>query len=346
MAVSKKNSEISKLREQIKENKLENIYLFYGEEEFLKNKYVNDIKALIPANGFEDFNHIIFNGHNIPLSEYDDAWESFPMMAERRFIHIKDSNIFRLNDSAVFKKPDEEKREFWLDKLSNLPQDTIVVFEENSIDKRSILYKALIKCGSAIEFKYQSETDLVTYTLGRALKSGKKMQKDVAKYFVSILDEGLLNLNNELEKLFIYSDCEITMQAVDKIVSKGLNIRVFELTEGIINHDGQKTMNILSDLKTSGERAFPILYLLLSNAQKLLKAKIYKNTPPQEIAKKIGVAPFFVSKYIKSAQGFSEGMLIKMVTAIPEIDMEIKEGKLDEWTALEQYVAKAIYYTA
>lgn len=346
MAVSKKSSELSTLREQIKENKLDNIYLFYGEEEFLKNKYVHDIRAQIPANGFEDFNHLTLNGHNIPLSEYDDAWESFPMMAERRFIYIKDSNIFRTIDSGVFKKPDEEKKQFWIDKLSNPPQDTIVIFDESTVDKRSVLYKALTKSGSVIEFKYQSETDLVTYTLGKALRANKKMQKDVAAYFVSLLDEGLLNLNNELDKLFTYCDEEITRHAVDKVVSKGLNIQVFELTDGIIDHNGQKAMTILAELKNSGERAFPILYLLLSNVQKLLKAKLYKGLPNAELAKKLGVGPYFVGKYIKSAEGFSEGMLIKMVTQIPEIDMEIKEGKVDEWTALEQYVAKAIYYAS
>ena len=346
MAAAKKGSELPLLREQIRNNNLKNIYLFFGEEEFLKNKYVGDIRSLLPANGFEDFNHITFNGHNIPLSEYDDAWESFPMMAEKRFIYIKDSHIFRTTDSGLFKKPDEEKKQFWLDKLSNPPEDTVVVFDESSVDKRSVLYKALIKTGMAVEFVYQSEADLVTYTLNRALKAHKKMQKDVAAYFVSLLGEGLLNLNNELDKLFNYCDEEISRHAVDAVVSKGLNIQVFELTDGIIDHNGQKAMSILADLKNSGERAFPILYLILSNAQKLLKAKIYKNLPNAEIAKKLGVGPYFVGKYIKSAQGFSEGMLINMVARIPEIDLEIKEGKIDEWTALEQYVAQAIYYAS
>lgn len=346
MATAKKGSELSSLRQQIKENTFDNIYLFYGEEEFLKNKYVNDIRDCIPANGFEDFNHLYFSGHNIPIAEYDDAWESFPMMAEKRFIYIKDSQIFRTTDSGLFKKPDDEKKQFWLDKLSNPPQDTVVIFDESAVDKRSVIYKALTKNGTAVEFKYQSEADLVTYTLGRALKAHKKMQKDVAAYFVSLLDEGLLNLNNELEKLFLYCDEEITRTAVDKVVSKGLNIQVFELTDGIIDHNGKKAMSILTDLKNSGERAFPILYLILSNAQKLLKAKIYSGLPNTELAKKLGVGPYFVGKYIKSAQGFSEAMLREMVTRIPEIDMEIKEGIVDEWTALEQYVAKTIYFAS
>ena len=84
--------------------------------------------------------------------------------------------------------------------------------------------------------------------------------------------------------------------------------------------------------------------MILSNAQKLLKTKIYSGLPNSELAKKIGVGPYFVDKYKKSAQGFSESMLIEMVSRIPEIDMEIKEGAIDEWTALEQYIAKSIYF--
>ena len=344
--MAKKNADLPKLKEQIKNDSLKNMYLFYGDEEFLKNKYVNDIRNCIPHNGFEDFNHLVFNGQDIPISEYDDAWESFPMMAPRRFIYIKDSQIFRTRDSGALKKPTEEKKEFWLEKLSNPPQDTVVVFDETDVDKRSVLYKALIKNGMALEFEYPDETDLVTYTLGRALKEKKKMAKDVAVYFVSLLDEGLLNLNNELEKLFDYCDEEITRDAVNKVVSKGINIQVFELTDGIIEHNSEKAMRILAELRSQGERAFPILYLILSNAQKLLKVKMYANEPYAEIAKKAGINPYFVKKYINSASGFSEGMLIKMVTRIPEIDYEIKEGKIDEWTALEQYVAEALYYSS
>ncbi len=342
--MAKKNADLPKLKEQIKNDKLKNIYLFYGDEEFLKNKYVNDIRNSIPHNGFEDFNHITFNGHDIPISEYDEAWESFPMMAPRRFIYIKDSQIFRTRDSGVFKKPSEEKKEFWLEKLANPPQDTVVVFDETDVDKRSVVYKALLKMGMALEFEYPDEADLITYILGRALKEKKKMAKDVAVHFVSLLDEGLLNLNNELEKLFYYCDEEITHTAVDKVVSKGLNIQVFELTDGIIEHNAKKTMGILSDLRNQGERAFPILYLILSNAQKLLKVKVYSSEPSSEIAKKTGINPYFLKKYINSASRFSESALTKMVTRIPEIDYEIKEGRIDEWTALEQYVAEALYY--
>lgn len=344
MAKPKKNAAIPALKAQIKDGKFKSIYLFYGAEEFLKNKYVNDIRDQIPANGFEDFNHLTFNGHNIALDEYDEAWESFPFMTERRFIYIKDSQIFRTRDSGIFKKPDEEKKNFWLEKLASPPEDTVVVFDETDVDKRSVIYKALTKTGMAVEFEYLDETDLITYTLGRALKAHKKMQKDVAAYFVSLLDEGLLTLNNELDKLFNYCEEEITRNAVDKVVSKGLNVQVFELTDGILEHNAKKAMGILTDLRFSGERAFPILYLILSNAEKLLKAKIFANDP--DIAKKTGISPYFVKKYVQSASGFSEGALTRMVMRIPEIDLEIKEGKIDEWTALEQYVAEALYYSS
>ena len=50
-----------------------------------------------------------------------------------------------------------------------------------------------------------------------------------------------------------------------------------------------------------------------------------------------------VEKYINSAKGFSEDSLVWMLRRVAEIDLAIKEGRVEEWNALEQYVAECIY---
>ena len=84
MAYKKKNPDLPELKRQIKENKLKPLYLFYGTETFLKETYIKAIRDAVPDNGFEEFNHITLKGPDVTLSEYDDAWESFPMMAEKK----------------------------------------------------------------------------------------------------------------------------------------------------------------------------------------------------------------------------------------------------------------------
>lgn len=336
MAYKKKNQDLPKLKQQIKDKALKPLYLFYGTENYLKQTYIDAIHEAIPHNGFEEFNHITFNGADVPLSEYDDAWESFPMMTDKKLIYIKDSKIF--------KSSTEEKREFWKEKLSRCADDMVVIFNENSVDKRSILYKTLAKNGMAIEFETPDENDLVTYVVGQCLKAKKKIKKENAYRLVEMCDEGLQSIMNELHKLFDYCGNEITLNDIENVVSKGVNIRIFELTDGIMTHDAVKAMSVIADLRRSNESAFGVMYLIYANVKKILKTKLSGSTNPNEVASIIGGSPYIARKYIESAKGFSEGALTRMVIRIPEIDYDIKQGKTDEWTALEQYVSEALYY--
>ena len=146
----KKNGNLLKLKKQLKEGILAPLYVFYGEEDYLREMYVDRVKDCVPDGGFPDFNHIKIEGRDVAFSEYDDAWESFPMMADKKLIHIKDSGIFQLK-SGKDEASTEEKKEFWTEKFKRISDDTVVIFDETAVDKRSALYKAAAKVGSVVE---------------------------------------------------------------------------------------------------------------------------------------------------------------------------------------------------
>ena len=54
----KKNGNLLKLKKQLKEGILAPLYVFYGEEDYLREMYVNRVKDCVPDGGFPDFNHI------------------------------------------------------------------------------------------------------------------------------------------------------------------------------------------------------------------------------------------------------------------------------------------------
>lgn len=341
MAV-KKTDDLLKLKKQIKENKLSPLYVLYGEEDFLRDIYVKRIIECVPDGGFPEFNHIRLSGADVPFSEYDDAWESFPMMTDKKLIHIKDSGIFssKRNTGGA---GTEEKKEFWSEKLARISDDTVVIFDESSVDKRSALYKAAIKAGTAVEFNHLSDADLVTWVVKQCLNAKKRMSKENAYYLVTLCDPGLGNINNELKKLLDFCDEEIYKSDIDRVVSKSMQVIVFELTDAIMTGNVNKAFSTLNGLKTVKESAFNVMYLMLSSFEKMLRAKVMEYASQGEIASELGVAPFVARKYIESARGFSEDSLVWMVRRVAELDLAIKEGRVDEWTALEQYVTECIH---
>ena len=340
---AKKNDDLLKLKKQLKDGILAPLYVFYGEETFMRDMYVGRVSEQVPDGGFPEFNHIVLNGADIPFSDYDDAWESFPMMAEKKLIHIKDSGIFSPKRTTGGPST-EEKKEFWSEKFKRISDDTVVIFDESSVDKRSALYKAAAKAGTVVEFTYLSDADTVTWVIKQCLDAKKRISKENAYYLITLCDPGLSNINNELQKLLDFCDEEIYKSDIDRVVSKSMQVIVFELTDAIMAGNTQKAMAVLTDLKTVKENAFTLLYLMFSSFEKMLHAKLMQGYSQGEIASELGISPYIARKYIDGARGFSENALVWMVRRVAEIDLEIKEGRIDDWSALEQYVMECIHF--
>lgn len=345
---AKKTSQLTELKRQLKENDIKSLYLFYGEEEYLKDLYIGKIRENVPDGGLPDFNHIFLNGSR-PFSAYDEAWEEFPVMTDRKLIIIKNSDIMKSSKSSPGDEEEkhsaEENKKFWLEKLSHIPDDAVIIFNEQSVDKRSVIYKEIAKKGIVVEFDYMSDSELTSWVIKQCLDRKKKISKDTAELLVSRVDPGLNNLLNELQKLFDFSGDEIYASDVTRVVAKSLRVITFDLTNAVMEGNAKKAISVLNDVKTSSQSSsFAILYLMFASFEKILHAKLLTGKSVGEIASELGAAPFIARKYMDSARRFSEEALVKMVNRVAEIDLEIKEGRTDDWTALYEYIMECLHY--
>lgn len=324
------------LKQQLKTKTTGNLYLFFGEEAYIKNTYLKIMTDLVPDDGFGDFNHIYIDGKDSDFDRIDDAINSFPMMAEKKLIIIK--------NSGIFKSPKEEIKEFWLKELENLPDFVLLIFDETEVDKRSATYKAIQKNGLCVEFQFMKDYEIAPWIMREVQKCGKKISKDSAEFLVSMCDPGLENIKNELDKLCDYSETEILKSDIEKVVAKPLNIVIFELTDALMNKQNDAAMSIILKLKENRESAFNVLYLLSASFDKMLQAKLLLDDgyPYNTISTKMKLSPFIAKKYIESGKGFSKEFLIDRVCKTADFDIAIKQGEIDEWTALMQYVFESL----
>lgn len=331
-----KDTGFIELKKQIRDNTIGNLYLFFGDEVYIKDIYIGKIKEIIKDAGFPDFNHIVIDEKDVSFDVIDDALESFPMMTEQKLVIIKNSGIFY--------KANETVKEYWSNRLKDIPDYVTLLFDETELDKRSSLYKLLQKSGMAVEFEYLSETDMVSWIEREARKYKKTISRNNAQYMAGICDEGISYVKNELDKLINFCDSEITLSDIDRMVSKSLTVRVFELTDSIMTGNANLAVSLMNDFKTVKESAFKILYLLSGTFDKMLRSKLMlaEGASYGEIAEKTGLKPFLVKKYIESGKRFKEDYLVERIMRVADIDLSIKEGSIDEWTALEQYVIESV----
>ena len=120
-----KNEAYQKLKTDLKEgNPLGNAYLFYGEESYLREYYLGEIrKTLIPA-GFEEFNYHALEGKDLTAQSLTEMAEAMPMMAERTLIVVTDWDIYKLN---------EDQRERFIALLEDLPEYCCIVFVYDTV---------------------------------------------------------------------------------------------------------------------------------------------------------------------------------------------------------------------
>ena len=336
--MQQKENSFTVLKQQLKSGKIGNLYLFFGEEVFVKDTYTKYMLGLVPEDGFSDFNRILLDGKTAD-QKIDDAIDAFPVMSEKKVILVKDSGIFKTRAEGG-----EEMREFWLERLKRLPDFVILIFDEQEADKRSSLYKTVQKLGLAVEFNYLADYELTAWIVREAQKSGKKISKSTAEYLLSLCDPGISNVKNELDKLINYCGEEIYASDVEKVVSRPLSVVIFDITDAILKGDRDGAVKILLKLLENKVSAFNILYLLSSNFDKLLRCKLLldEGAGLDAIAAKIKLSPYITKKYISDCKGFSEAFLTGRICRTAELDLKIKQGVLDEQTALMQYVFEAL----
>lgn len=146
--------------EDIKKGSFKPVYLFYGEEAYLKQQYKNRLKDAVLPEG-DTINLSIYSGKGIDVEEMIAQADTMPFFAEHRLLLIEDSGFFKNANQQL------------ADYIPSIPEGTIMLFVESEVDKRGKLYKAVNKKGSVVEFTAQNEQTLTRWILG-ILKSEKK----------------------------------------------------------------------------------------------------------------------------------------------------------------------------
>lgn len=336
MAAKKTESkqQMADLKAQLSEKKLQKLYLFFGEETFLIDLNISRICELVPHMDFPEFNRIMITS-DTPLAEVSDSLESFPMMAEKKLVIINDSGAFKAKAAADLK-------EFYTRRIENIAEDTVVIFRESEVDKRSTVYKAAVKHGWVGEFTHLDDTDLITWVMREAKNLGSKISKDNAQLLISISDRSLLTLKNELEKLCAYSKDEITAPTIERLASRSLEAKVFDLCDYMIQSNTGMALCVLEELKTNKESPFGILYMIFSTYSKMLKCKVIteRHEPYEAYPSLLGVPKFSVKKYTDGAKKFSKSELSRILMLAIELDLSVKRGEIPQWQAVEKLVVE------
>ena len=315
---------MQRVQKDIKNRSFHSVYLLYGEEEYLIRQYRDRIKEAVLENG-DEMNYSKFQGSDIDLSSVREIADTLPFFQEHRIIVLEDTKLFK-------------KANDFSDYLDRMPDTTILVFAEKEIDKRNKLFKYVNKREIAVEMKPLNTGDMKKFIVLKLRDSGKVIRESTAEYFLEQVENSLLNIDNELDKLIAYTGDrqEITCTDIDEVCSVLVTGQIFKMLDAVAGGKKREAMRLYHDLLALKESPMSILYLLTRHLNILLQMKTTKSgLSGQELAKKIGIPSFAVSKYRTQCRNFSAEQLKQMLTMCIETEYHFKRGKLHDQIGVE-----------
>ena len=322
---------MQRILSHMKENNFQNVYLLYGEERYLKRQYTEKLKKALA--GDDTMNVHFYEGKDVPVTEIIDLAETMPFLAERRVIF--------LSDSGLFKSGGEQMAQY----LEAPNETTFFVFTESEVDKRSKLFKTVSSKGCAVEFTAQDETTLKRWIGGLLAKEGLKITESTVLLFLSKTGTDMENIQTELEKLISYclDKGVVTSEDVETICTTRLQDRIFDMTEAVARKQTSAALSLYYDLLALKVSPLQILSMLARQYNLMLQAKELKKRglPDREIASKIGVPPFVVSKYLSQASKYKSSELRNALERCAQADQDVKTGLMNDKMSVELIILSA-----
>lgn len=322
---------MQKLLQDIKNQQYSQIYLLYGEEDYLRKQYRDKLKEALIDDG-DTMNNHYYEGKDIRAEEIIDLAETLPFFASKRVIVIE--------NSGWFQKGGEKIAEY----LPGIPDTSYFVFVETQVDKRSKLYKAVTKQGRVSEFASQDEQTLKRWILGMLKKEGKNITASDLQFLLERTGTQMANIKTEMEKLLCYTleKSEITRDDIEEVCTKRVQNQIFDMINAIADREQKKALQLYYDLLTLKEPPMRILALVGRQFNLLLQVKELKKKgySGQVIAEKTGLHGFIVGKYEKQAARFKSAELREALEACVEADENVKTGKMNDVMSVEILICK------
>lgn len=321
MAKKQENGGFEQLKNDLKQKSPARFYVLYGEEDYLRRYYAEQLKKQLLDELMEDFNFHRLTTENFSLQTLSDSLEALPMMAERSMVLVEEVNLFELPESD---------RERLTAMLADVPEYCCLVltYTDFKPDKRKKkLWDAIEKNAVLAEFRYQSESDLRAWIARHFRALGKQIAPELCTYLLQQCGLSMTRLDGEIQKICAFSGAETVVRAdIDAVVEPTLDAVVFQLTDALAQRDFGAALERLQVLLKMQTEVIPIVAAVGAQMRRLNAAKILQaeGKGAQELASLCGIAPYAAGKTMTLSRRFSERFCRQAMLLCCQTDYQIK----------------------
>lgn len=335
---------IENLEKELKSEKLQNLYLFYGEELFLLENALKKIKKLF-GECIKGINYIHIDETNYSELIADIETPSFGY--ERKLIIARNTGLFKKegkkkNTETV--KIKEKINNYIKENIEIIRTSVVLVFVEEEVDNKQELVTTIEKLGAVCKFDTQKPIQIEKRIKEICHSYDVNIQDNKIRYLIECCGTNMQELIHEIRKLIEYvgKGGSIEKEDIDKLCIKKLESVIFDLTDSLGKKEIAKALEVLNNLINAKEPLQKILITLYNHFKKLYFVKLSLKYN-KEIISSLKLKPnqtFLVNKYKAQAQYFHEREAQDILQHLRDLDYQYKNGLIDLQIGLEAILCK------
>ena len=328
------------MEQELKKGKLNNIYLLYGEEQYLLDTCVKKIKKLF-GETLPGINFIQIDQANVDSLITEIQTPAFGY--EKKLIIVKNSGLFKKVKTVTKKKTAnislETKIADYIEENKKIINDSaILVFIETEIEKNN-LAKTIEKNGVVCNFERLKPAQISSRLKAICSAYKVKIDNSTMEIFIQTCGTNMQVLINEIRKLIEYAgeNGTITKEAINLLSIKELEAVIFDLTDSLGKKDIKNALDILNELLYNKEPIQKILVTLYNHFKKLYLTELSLEYN-RNITESLNLKPnqlFLANKYKMQARYFNKNILRKILQELIDLDYNYKQGNIDINIGLE-----------
>ncbi len=348
---------IDNIKQIEKLDKLPNILLLFGEEEFLLDEALTYIQKTIIPKFSQDYDIDSIKADDTNINKVIDICRSYPFASQKRSVIVR--NFDKFFSGKTSKKTFEKTA---LYKYLMNPADSTFLIVTASVDSLNGLSKFLgsnkekaektIKSAKYpfdiivekyqwIEFPKVWDNTYPTWIKNRLKAKGKTITDQAIEILIAHTNPTLRDLSNEIDKLLIYvmDRKDINQDDAVSVVGTSRQFNVFELQKAVGKKNLHDSLSILSNM-LAVERCEMLVLTILTryfiSLMKLLEEPQVNDQTKFAIAGKIGVSPYFINDYVQSKNKYGIKRIERSFSHLIEADEALKTGSTDSFYVLQR----------
>jgi DNA polymerase-3 subunit delta len=309
--------------------KIESLYHFTGDEDFLKEEAWRKIVSILVPDDLKSFNLDLLYGAEISADQIINKASTSPINAKRRVVVV-----FDLHQLSPFSK------DVLLSFLPQLTDSVCLILLSPKITSQAKFYKALGELATTVEFNPLWESQTSDWITNRIKEQGKKIERNDVQILQNLVGNNLADLAKEIDKLVTYigEKERITSSDVEEVGGMSRTHTVFQLIDSIGERDCKRSLVILRNLILSGEKPGGIIFWLTEHLERLIQTREFSSGSGRSLASFLKVKPFLASKYQKQAPNFSLKELEKGLHLLYRTDVDLKSNLMPDKILMELLV--------